>query len=290
MESCLKLNEIFYKYKPINDYTLDSLKNKYFYYSRQEQLDDPFDMYTPIEMLKTNDEIKEYFRREPTIAALHTIDSFKNKQAASEFDEEYHNKFLKVNQMIHVLSLTPLNDNDAMWALYADNYSGIAIGYKALKESDNKYSISLGQKRPINQQRKFLLQQGKDRFYENPDLRIVMNPVEYDLSKLVKFTPLCTDPLEMLGNIFIKKPIWEFEKEYRSVIVSPWHIINELKIYYPDEVLSEIIFGYRTSEDDIKRVFEIIKNNYKNFENIIFYKAIPNRDKFTIELKKLSWR
>ena len=50
----------FYKYKSINDFTLDSLKNKYFYYSRQEQLDDPFDMYTPVDTLKTNEEIKEY--------------------------------------------------------------------------------------------------------------------------------------------------------------------------------------------------------------------------------------
>ena len=280
----------FYKYKPINNNTLDSLKNKYFYYSRQEQLDDPFDMYTPVDILRTDEEIREYFRRDPELASKYTVDSFRKKQEASEFDEEYHNKFLKVNQMFHVLSLTPLNDNDAMWALYADNYTGIAIGYKALEESFNKYSISLGQKRPINQQRKFLLQQGKDRFYENPDLRIVMNPVEYNLSKLVNFTPLCTDPLEMLGNVFIKKPIWKFEKEYRSVIISPWHMIDELKIYYPDEVLSEIIFGYRTSDEDIKKVIELIIKNYKNFDYIKYYRAIPNRNKFTIELKELTGR
>ena len=271
----------------INQYTLDSLKNKYFYYSRQEQLDDPFDMYTPVDILRTDEEIREYFRIDPELASKYTVDSFRKKQEASEFDEEYHNKFLKVNQMFHVLSLTPLNDNDAMWALYADNYSGIAIGYKALEESDNKYSISLGQKRPINQQRRLLLKQGKYRFYENPYLRIVMTPVEYDLSKLVKFTPLCTDPLEMLGNIFIKKPIWKFEKEYRSVIVSPWHMIDELKIYYPDEVLSEIIFGYRTSDEYIKNVIGLIKNNYSNFDSINYYRAVPNRNKFTIELKEL---
>ena len=58
-------NNTFYKYKSINDFTLDSLKNKYFYYSRQEQLDDPFDMYTPVDTLKTNEEIKELFRHDP---------------------------------------------------------------------------------------------------------------------------------------------------------------------------------------------------------------------------------
>ena len=280
----------FNKYKIINDNTLDSLKNKYFYYSRQEQLDDPFDMYTPVDILRTDEEIREYLKRDPELASKYTVDSFRKKQEASEFDEDYHNKFLKVNQMFHVLSLTTLNDNDAMWALYADNYSGISIGYKVLEEANNKYSISLGQKRPINQQRKFLLQQGSDKFYENPDLRIIMTPVEYDLAKLVKFTPLCTDPLEMLRNIYIKKPIWKFEKEYRSVIISPWHMTNELKIYYPDEALSEIIFGYRTKDEDIKCITGLIKENYKNQQEIRFYKAIPDRNKMSIELKELSWR
>ena len=117
-----------------------------------------------------------------------------------------------------------------------------------------------------------------------------MTPVEYDLSKLVKFTPLCTDPLEMLGNIFIKKPVWKFEKEYRSVIVSPWHMIDDLKIYYPDEALAEIIFGYRTKDDDIRHIIELIEENYKNTEEIRFYKAIPNRNKISLEFKEVILR
>ena len=278
-----------YKYKPINNNTLDSLKNKYFYYSRQEQLYDPFDMYTPVDILRTDEEIREYFRRNPELASKYTVDSFRKKQEASEFDEDYHNKFLKVNQMFHVLSLTPLNDNDAMWALYADNHKGIAIGYKTMQEDNCNY-ISFGIKREINRQRKFLLEQGKDSFYENPDLRIVLKPIVYDISKIRKFTPLMTDPYEMLGNIYIKKPLWSFEEEYRSVIISKEHRYKDLKIYYPDEVLAEIIFGYRTSEEDIKRVLDIIKENYNNFENIRFYRVIPNRDKFTIELKELTFR
>ena len=51
-------------------------------------------------------------------------------------------------------------------------YKGITIGYKAQQET-NHYFISLGEKREINQQQKFLLDQEKDSFYENPDLRIV---------------------------------------------------------------------------------------------------------------------
>lgn len=279
---------MFYKYKSITAYTLDSLKNKYFYYSRQEQLDDPFDMYTPVEDLKTDAEIREYFKRDPEIASMYTVKSFKRKQAASEFNEEYKKKYVEVSQMFHVLSLTPINDNDAMWALYADNYKGIAIGYKAINEHDGNYSISLGVKREINNQRKFLLEQGPERFYENPDLRIKLRPVEYDISKLIPFTPLCTDPYEMLENNYIKKPIWAFEKEYRSMIISPWHRYEHLKIYYPDEILAEIIFGFNVDTDKMNKIINLVKENYSNYDSIKFYKTIPDRNKFKIEIVELN--
>lgn len=279
----------FYKYKTLNSpYTLDSLKNKYFYYSRQEQLDDPFDMYTPVEDLKTDAEIREYFKRDPEIASMYTVESFKRKQAASQFDEESYKQFLEVTQMFHVLSLTPINDNDAMWALYADNYKGIAIGYKAIDELNGNYSISLGVKRENNNQRKFLLEQGPERFYENPDLRIKLRPVEYDISKLKPFTPLCTDPYEMLENNYIKKPIWAFEKEYRSMIISPRHRYEHLKIYYPDEVLSEIIFGFNVDTDKMNKIINLVKENYSNYAAIKFYKTIPDRNKFKIEIVELN--
>ena len=98
-----------------------------------------------------------------------------------------------------------------------------------------------------------------------------------------------SDPLEMIENVFIKKTLWSFEKEYRSVIISPLHRYEDLKIYYPDEVLSEIIFGYMIADDDIRKVLEIIRKNYKNYENIKFYKAIPNRNKFIIEKKHITF-
>ena len=72
--------DVYYKYKTINDFTFDSLKNKYFYYSRQEQLDDPFDMYTPVDILRTDEEIREYFRRDPELASKYTVDSFKKNK------------------------------------------------------------------------------------------------------------------------------------------------------------------------------------------------------------------
>lgn len=79
----------------------------------------------------------------------------------------------------------------------------------------------------------------------------------------------------MLVNEYIKKSIWSFEEEYRSVIISTWHRYEDLKIYYPDEVLSEIIFGYECSDEDIKKVIEIIRENYANYSKIKFSRLLP---------------
>ncbi|MBO4728851.1 MAG: DUF2971 domain-containing protein [Spirochaetaceae bacterium] len=276
----------FYKYKTINEYTLDSLKNKYFYYSQQKQLDDPFDMYTPVDILEKEKEIRELFKRYPDLAKIYTVDSYRKKQKEAQTDEDYHKRFLESTQMFHVLCLTPVCDNDVMWALYANNYKGIAIGYKVGKESNN-YFISLGKKREINHQRKFLLEQGCDRFYENPDLRIILTPVIYDLSKIKRFNLLMDNYEEMLENEFIKKTLWSFEKEFRSVIISPEHRDKHLKIYYPDEALSEIIFGYKTPDTDIKKVIDLVKKEYANIDKIKFFKIVPNINKSMLEKKTL---
>ena len=37
------MSKIFYKFKNINEYTIDSIKNKYFYFSTPQQLNDPVD-------------------------------------------------------------------------------------------------------------------------------------------------------------------------------------------------------------------------------------------------------
>ena len=41
-------------------------------------------------------------------------------------------------------------------------------------------------------------------------------------------------------------------------------------------------------EDDIIIIRDLIKTYYKNYENIKYYKAIPNRNKFIIEKKQLK--
>ena len=45
-----------------------------------------------------------------------------------------------------------------------------------------------------------------------------------------------------------------------------------------------------TKDEDIKRIIELISENYSNSKDIKYYRAVPNRNKFTIELKELTGR
>ena len=41
------MGTIFYKYKSINKYLIESLEEKYLYYASPSELNDPFDNYIP---------------------------------------------------------------------------------------------------------------------------------------------------------------------------------------------------------------------------------------------------
>lgn len=49
--------KIFYKFKNITDYSLDSMKNRYFYFSIPRQLNDPKDCRIPICYEATDEDI-----------------------------------------------------------------------------------------------------------------------------------------------------------------------------------------------------------------------------------------
>ena len=64
------MSKIFYKFKNINEYTIDSIKNKYFYFSTPQQLNDPVDCRTPFCYDATNLEILEWIKHAKKMGRL----------------------------------------------------------------------------------------------------------------------------------------------------------------------------------------------------------------------------
>ena len=103
---------LIYKYYAPNEYNLDALLNHYFWFSKRECLNDPFD-----------------------------VANFKRGQKVLTFDAELlQNTFLamglseeKAKQRIHeyaICSFTRNELNKQMWAYYAKDYSGWCLAFK----------------------------------------------------------------------------------------------------------------------------------------------------------------
>ena len=129
---------ILYKYRDISNlncfkYTLDSLKNKYLYFSRPSELNDPFDCQIQYDLTASDEEYLQWIEKNcsriPPGNLLLTVDGIKKlvKQGkAISGLAQYSHSIVEIN---HVLSLTSDCYNASMWAKYAGNYNGICIGY-----------------------------------------------------------------------------------------------------------------------------------------------------------------
>lgn len=62
---------------------------------------------------------------------------------------------------------------------------------------------------------------------------------------------------------------------------------KEICVYYPDDTLASITFGYRCDINKKEKIIRTIKRNYPNFSNIIFYDAKPDYVTAKIERVKI---
>lgn len=208
---------VFYKYRDINIYTINSLIEKGIYKSDPKNFNDPFD---PI---------------------------FKIDDLNSEILKE------KLKD-IKIVSLSKNCDNYLMWSHYANSHKGICLGYKINK---NK----LGNENVVFCKVK----------YENLKCDKVTSSIFSNYNGDLGLTT---------GDIYLRKyENWEYEQEYRFICLK-----KDGNEYLTDEIeLKEVIFGYKTSEEDKKHIIDIIKNFY-DIRKIKFKKVIFNSEKFEIEI------
>ena len=143
---------LLYKYKSLEskkskDYALESLNEKYLYFSRPSELNDPFDCQIQIDFETNNEEYESWKSRNITKLGpnnrLHTIEE-KNKTLS---EDRTQNGMELVRQRLveknHLLSLSEDCLNESMWALYAGNYNGICVGYKIENDKNSFIPIKV---------------------------------------------------------------------------------------------------------------------------------------------------
>lgn len=283
--------KIFYKYKNISTkesykYLIDSLVNKYLYFSRPNELNDPFDCFIPKHYVYNSEqELKKF---------VETANNNKNtpKKTSVEYmkerlkKKEYEKLDYLFTNHLHVLSLSESWKLETMWGRYTDNYKGICIGYKTLI-TDNQNYLEIDS--PI-----------ADILYSdwmqiiNDKKYFLLEKVHYNNDGKHKFNIFNPNIDCIQYNIFHKKEIWADELEYRIFIHDNENdLIDDKdglfnKISYPDTSLSEILFGYKMPAYEMKIIYDFITNLYKNASEIKFFIVQPDFEKYELQRKKYT--
>lgn len=80
---------------------------------------------------------------------------------------------------------------------------------------------------------------------------------------------------------------WKYEKEYRMFLFE--NDLEEGIIRYEKESLEGIIFGLKINPDNVRRIYNIIDDNYlKEGADVIFYESKEIRGSYNIKTEKIN--
>lgn len=205
-----------YKYRSLNEYTLESLKESYVYASSPLDFNDIFDCrnninYGNIELYKNE--------------ALRNISHFSYEKLP--LDNEIYQKYF-IAKTIHgfeymtnssrIACFSETNKSNLMWSHYSENHTGICIEYdytKNKKITNHIFPVNYINK-PINTIE-----------LKNPDINNYNS--EYELDILI--------------SALTKSKEWEYEKEWRFIITSTTFDKDNKGIKIPAPIPNSILLG-----------------------------------------------
>ena len=155
----IKLPQFIYRYRAVNDVSIDALKDNKLYFSNSSYYDDPFDTYLHIDYKKIYQElIRTQGHKESAIKAFAEIckNNGENEcevaQAVERFrklsNEQVFNllsSFLKskIQPLIRNTSMSicfsESGINETMWLKYADQYKGFCLMFSLRAEDESNF-------------------------------------------------------------------------------------------------------------------------------------------------------
>ena len=281
---------ILYKYKNLYEqqsfkYALESLEKKYLYFSRPSELNDPFDCQIQFNFDANDKEylqwIKDNRKKIKVNNRLATVDGIKKLIQEDKVVNGLTNMGKYIVDKNHLLSLTTDCMNESMWALYAGNYNGICIGYKV------DFTNSFIPKR---------IEFSNENETLNVNITntiINFQPIQYDNlgnHPLYLFKDRNSQIENVTYNLIHKKKCWATEHEYRAIFQdTDFQLENygifTTKVFYDDNILNEINFGYKVPKKTIKSIKQSIEKRYTN--SINFYIVRPDLTKFELVKEKI---
>ncbi|HCI13143.1 MAG: hypothetical protein A2063_02830 [Gallionellales bacterium GWA2_60_142] len=213
---------LYFKFKPINKYLIDSLVTPSLYFPKPDLLNDPFDCQL---------DVRKAFARAAEVVQGKRKNAFQAALKSNDIFENYSKQF----QNLGVCSFSLLAnsfDEPLLWSHYADAHKGVSLLYRFTEAY-------------LNNPKEIL---GVDTVKYDPNILtnwLINSPFQPDDSKFV----------EELTKVFLtaKSDAWQHEKEARIIRTTN----GTLNI--PHGCLEQICFGLRTPQPDIELVSKLAR-------------------------------
>lgn len=298
--------KILYKYRDVGEYTENIFTDKTIWLSKPENLNDPFECsiakYTDRAKEKMVKKYKELQVCNFAVnGALHMKDnkpyfglkgkalkSFLKRLGSKSWERRYQmineivyenmgTRFSNPNHLIKslderlhgtgIFSLSETDTNQLMWAHYAGESRGLAIGFEVIEGSmlaDEKHCIAVNYQDELPEFKADELMSDMHMSFGKEGAKIAVQ---------VPFN----DPT-FRACVSTKPTDWAYEKE--------WRYIEETDGLHPfPGKLAEITFGLRCSEDDRKKYVKLIQENF-NYP-VHFFEIVKKANTNQIEKREV---
>lgn len=243
---------ILYKYCPVTEYSLDSLRTGAFWFATPRSFNDPFDCAITIAEDALQESIEHVLRRitaNPRVANSIPPERWQaDERDAQAFAKFRHSLSIVLNDA-GVLCLAEACDDLLMWGHYGNSHRGICIGFQ------RDPSTVLGK---------------------------AAQPVKYrsDYPRLsfADFDP-AINPHSLDWLWLTKAAAWSYEREWR--VLMP----QGNRLYSIDAPITTVVFGACISDADRHAIWEAANAGGRS---PAFRQAMPSRNRFELEMK--TWQ
>jgi len=213
-----------FKYRPLNPYTVDLIREGNLWFSNLDTLNDPFegDYYYPDDVIKAISKDSKFKAGDDLVGRV------------TRYLDEYR-KALK--REFYVLSLSNIKDDILMWSHYADQHNGVVVEIEMPDKPEH-----LGESSPngLISVRDSILQK----------VKYSRDPVFYD--------PSGSNEDEYSNVITSKTTQWKYEEEYRVIIRDPIARANGIGVKINPPMIKRVYFGMRCTSETIDQAIREI--------------------------------
>lgn len=273
---------LFYKYQAVDDNLITNFKNNQLYFNNPCRFNDPFDSRIYYHHRGNRSEWISFLLKQghsKSDSEKFLDDNIRLNLYSVEGDEIYIKDEKHIDPSYHgsipqamlptTCCFSETSENILLWSHYGDRHRGLCLIFRSVPYH-NSYAL----------------------YKDNENTCFLFDKIEYSDDALESINMINADSnsLQMKRVLLNKSLHWEYEKEYRLI----GHIFSDsvfkgIPIRYDKSHLEGIIFGLKTTQTHMKKVFDIVQRYYiEEGVDVKFYKAFEIPRKYAIEIREID--